>query len=214
MSTTSRAMTFHHPVTKTLRKMKFSNSTAFYALSVILVAALLQACGGGKSSSAEASVSPENTTSPTGLPKGIIDSTYTVANTNGETGSIDSDGAVNKTNSNLGASQRETIMVLNSLKRPVLLKIVEPGDSQQPTLESTAIAFVLLHPSLALIDFDKIDLKELSSQIKSHPAFESLKSEILSDITTGSLCPIDYSCSPGSVMIANQIVGSLAIKGN
>jgi hypothetical protein len=85
------------------------------------------------------------------------------------------------------------------------------GDSEPLSIniQSTAVAFVLAHPTFSILSPDNTAIREVVGGIRAHASFPALVRELEFSIKTEKSCPLEYACNNAAILHVNSIIRSL-----
>lgn len=107
--------------------------------------------------------------------------------------------------------ERDILALKGESGNVVMMAVRLPADSGSPavTVESTALAFVLSHPQLGLIEPGNESFKDITRKINKHPVFPKIVDILRKSIESEPLCPVNYRCNTMAAMYAGEIVESI-----
>jgi len=134
---------------------------------------------------------------------------YSLVTSNGQVGVFNGERGQVEVKELVG-SEREILMLVNEINKPVMVKFRTPGDSSSAiNMDTTAVAFVMASPVMAMLDLNEENFLKINQQIMNSDKYQLLKESLKTQIEQGSICPLDHNCSAYSSYIADQIIQSI-----
>lgn len=134
---------------------------------------------------------------------------YSLVTSNGQVGVFNGESGQVEVKELVG-SEREILMIVNEINKPVMVKFRTSGDSSGAiNMDTTAVGFLMASPVMAMLDLTAENFLKINQQIVNNSNYQLLKESLKTQIEQGSICPLDHNCAAYSSYIADQIIQSI-----